>query len=91
MEVQYEITISGKVQGVGFRYFVQKQASELNVSGWVRNMPDGRVMAVARGEETDVQTFMDHLRVGPSMARIKEVTTVKSPNLEHFDGFKIKF
>ncbi|HKI88828.1 MAG TPA: acylphosphatase, partial [Draconibacterium sp.] len=63
--IQYEINIKGRVQGVGFRYFTQKKANEFHIKGWVKNSPDGRVEIVAQGDETDVNTFIDHLKMGP--------------------------
>jgi len=63
-------TVSGRVQGVGFRWYVLKRAQELGVSGWVRNLPDGRVEAAASGDPEQLQAFEDALRRGPRFSRV---------------------
>jgi len=90
VEVQYEIVISGRVQGVGFRFFVQKRAEEFDIAGWVKNMTDGSVVVMARGEEADMNTFLDHVRHGPSMARVENISLNKVP-LSDFDRFDVKY
>jgi acylphosphatase len=89
--VQYEIKVTGRVQGVGFRYFVQKRASETGIKGWVKNTSDGGVLVMAQGEEKDVETFIDYLRTGPSLARVIQLVKNRMPDLEHFTDFKIRF
>lgn len=89
--VQYEIKITGRVQGVGFRYFVQQRAAEFNIKGWVKNERDGSVLVRAQGEEKDVETFLEHLRIGPSMARVLKVEKSKIPELEDFTDFRIRY
>lgn len=91
MAVQYEIKITGRVQGVGFRYFVQKRADESNITGWVKNMPDGSVFVMAQGEETDIDTFTDHLKIGPAMSRVIHVYKNKVPCDEKFNSFQVKY
>lgn len=70
--------ISGRVQGVGYRYFAQSAAEREGVSGWVRNLPDGRVEAVAEGESDAVDRFAGLLRSGPRHSHVDavEVTAV---------------
>jgi acylphosphatase len=89
--VQYEIKISGRVQGVGFRYFVQKRANEFDIKGWVKNMPDGSVVVMAKGDFKDMETFVDHLRIGPSMARVLKVEKSQMPELEDFSDFRVRY
>jgi acylphosphatase len=89
--VQYKIEINGRVQGVGFRYFVQKRAEELNIKGWVKNTPRGSVEVMAQGDKTDVDTFTDYLRMGPSMARVKNLSKTQMPELENFTSFEVRF
>lgn len=62
--------VSGRVQGVGFRAFAQRQADRLGVDGWVRNLPDGRVEALAAGEDEAVEAFIEAVRKGPVLARV---------------------
>lgn len=65
--------IEGRVQGVFYRANAQRIAVELGVSGWVRNLPDGRVEAWAEGSTRAVETFLAWLRVGPPEARVEGV------------------
>ena len=65
--------ISGRVQGVGFRYFTQAAAARENVHGWVRNLPDGRVEASAEGETGAMERFEHALRHGPPGARVEQI------------------
>jgi acylphosphatase len=71
--VQARLFISGFVQGVGFRRFVQKQAQEMSVGGWVRNLPDGKVEVLLQGERQEVEMVIDSCHKGPFLAEIEEV------------------
>lgn len=66
-----EAEISGRVQGVGFRYYVIDKAEILGITGWVANLPDGGVKTVAVGEEELIHDFLLYLKKGPSSARWK--------------------
>lgn len=65
--------VSGMVQGVGFRWWVRVQASDLGLEGWVRNLPDGRVEVVAAGSEARLTVLEDGLQQGPMMAQVRNV------------------
>lgn len=65
--------ISGTVQGVGFRYFVQHKASALGLSGWARNLDDGRVEVYASGTPERLSDLASALHVGPRMAEVRGV------------------
>ena len=67
------IIIKGKVQGVSFRYFTLNEAQKLNIVGWVRNKPDGNVEAVAQGDETKLELFINILKQGSSFSRVDNV------------------
>jgi acylphosphatase len=69
----YRYRVEGRVQGVGYRYFVQREADALKVTGFVRNMPDGSVEVVAEGAEGALATLEARLREGPSFARVASV------------------
>jgi acylphosphatase len=73
LRVARKFLISGRVQGVGFRWFAQTVAEREGVHGWVRNLPDGRVEAQAEGDAEAVERFERALRHGPRGARIDEV------------------
>lgn len=65
--------ISGRVQGVGFRYFTQKNASALGLKGWVKNLPDGRVEAMVSGSGKKVDELIKKCKEGPSSAFVKDI------------------
>jgi acylphosphatase len=65
--------VSGRVQGVGFRYFVLQAAQALGVNGFVRNLPDGRVEAVFEGAEPLVQELVDWCHQGPPAAEVEQM------------------
>ena len=65
-----QIKVSGKVQGVGFRYYTQKKAHEFNIKGFVTNKPDGSVYIEAEGEDVNVNAFADWCAQGPEWSRV---------------------
>lgn len=65
--------VSGRVQGVGYRYFTAREARGLGLEGWVRNLRDGRVEVVARGETGAVAALLGRLWQGPPLARVTNV------------------
>ncbi len=71
--------VSGRVQGVGFRYFVQRAATELGVTGWVRNRADRTVEAEAAGAAEQLEGFEAALRSGPPLARVDRVVVSPAP------------
>jgi acylphosphatase len=71
--VAAEIFVSGMVQGVGYRFFMQRVAEELKLSGWVRNLPDGRVQAEVEGPRVRVEELLARLRVGPRLSSVTDV------------------
>ncbi|HSM48808.1 MAG TPA: acylphosphatase [Draconibacterium sp.] len=91
MMVQYEITISGRVQGVGYRYFAVQKANEMGITGWVKNSVDGGVIIVAQGIEEEIETFIDYLYIGPTRSRVVQISKVKFNTLSNFDNFSVKY
>jgi acylphosphatase len=71
--IRYRVLISGQVQGVYFRDTCRRMAREHGVSGWVRNLPDGRVEAVFEGPAEDVHHLVDWTRRGPRLAVVEDV------------------
>ena len=67
------VLVSGRVQGVFFRAHTQEKARGLELAGWVRNLPDGRVELIAEGDETDLAALLEWVQVGPSSARVEGV------------------
>jgi acylphosphatase len=81
--------VSGWVQGVSFRGFARKCAQELGLTGWVRNLYDGRVEAVAEGPRPVLEAFIAKLREGPPSARVEEVRVAWEDFRGEFPDFKI--
>jgi len=73
MRVARRYVISGRVQGVGFRYFAEAAAAREGVHGWVRNLPDGRVEISAEGEGEAMERFERQIQHGPPHARVGDV------------------
>ncbi len=67
--------IRGRVQGVGFRYFVYKKAISLGLTGYVKNLFDGDVEVIAEGSQQLLSTLLDYLKQGPPMSRVEFVET----------------
>ena len=81
MKIARRFIISGTVQGVGFRFFTQRAAARHQVRGYVRNLADGRVEALAEGDAKDVQGFFEDLSTGPKYAEVSDVEeTVLEPS-----------
>jgi len=79
--------VRGRVQGVGFRWFVQREAEALDLSGWVRNTPDGAVEVLASGSEQQLAALAAKLKQGPRAARVdsvEESAAQAPPNLRSF-------
>jgi acylphosphatase len=88
--IQYEIKITGKVQGVGFRYFAHQKANEIGITGWVKNSRDGGVSIIAQGEETNLITFLDYLKSGPARARVDKISKNTIQFSTNFKSFILK-
>lgn len=74
--------ISGRVQGVGFRAFTYEAATDLRLKGWVRNLTDGRVEAVAEGDEKSINDLLARVKKGPGSAIVKSVEESKADAAE---------
>ena len=89
--MQLHILISGRVQGVGFRYFTQQNAMELNIGGYVKNLLDGKVEVVAEGDKAILDRFVSILRQGPSAARVEDVKLEERPFGGKYTTFEIRY
>ena len=85
-----EITISGRVQGVGFRYFVLQNAIGLGIKGYVRNTYNEKVQVVAIAENTTMENFLMELRKGPRMSVVENLEIVELASAGDYENFRIK-
>ena len=72
----YRYVVNGRVQGVGYRYFVLREAEALGITGFARNLPDGRVEVIAEGPDDALGRFEGRLRAGPAFATVTGVDRV---------------
>jgi acylphosphatase len=84
------VRVSGRVQGVGFRYSTERQAYRLRLTGWVRNLPDGDVEILAEAEETTLQELLEWCRRGPPSARVAKVQASWSAATGEFPDFRTR-
>ena len=82
--------ISGEVQGVGYRYFVQRAAAKHQVRGYVRNLEDGRVESLAEGTEKAVEEFKHDLLTGPKHSRVKHLEELVVDPSGRYPSFRIE-
>lgn len=72
--ITVRVLVSGRVQGVGYRYACVEQAHARTLAGWVRNLPDGRVEALLQGAEEDVRALLGWMKDGPELARVDDLS-----------------
>ena len=84
------IRVEGRVQGVGFRWWVQALGREIGVRGWVRNLSDGSVEVHVAGDETLIEEFEDRLQAGPDEARVERVLEMGCAEVLPRVGFEIR-
>lgn len=84
------VRVEGLVQGVGFRYFTQRQAQQLGLVGWVRNRRDGSVEVVAEGPRPALEDLLRRLQRGPTAARVTRVVPTWSEATGEFTDFTVR-
>jgi acylphosphatase len=89
--VRVRVFAGGRVQGVAYRFYAEKCAARLGVSGWVRNLPDGRVEVLAEGSGEVVESFLDLLKEGPRLALVESFDVRREPSTGEFADFRIVF
>ena len=90
MAIAASLRISGRVQGVGYRFFVQGVAQNLGLSGWVRNLPDGDVEAFVEGSRAGIDAFIRQLEKGPPLSRVERVSADWQPAEGRHASFSIR-
>ncbi|MCF6269271.1 MAG: acylphosphatase [Melioribacteraceae bacterium] len=88
--VKAEITVSGLVQGVGFRYFVYSKAQNLGLNGYTKNLFTGEVVTVVEGERYLVEELIDYIKIGPSHSYVKSHSVNWFEYKSEFTLFEIK-
>jgi acylphosphatase len=89
-EARLEAVVHGRVQGVGFRFYVLRVAGRLPISGWVANESDGSVRCVAEGSRSDLEGLLALLREGPPGAEVSRVTDAWLPATGSLAGFSVR-
>ena len=87
--VRAEITVNGLVQGVGFRYYILRQAQNLDLTGFVKNLFTGEVFTVAEGERAMVEELIKLIKSGPSHAHVKNCRVDWPDSKDEFKTFEI--
>jgi acylphosphatase len=88
--IKKKYIVSGRVQGVGFRYFVYSKAKALPITGYVKNQFDGTVECVAQGKENYMQALVTILKQGPSMSRVDKILDWDMEIDNEISGFEIR-
>jgi acylphosphatase len=91
VKARAHVFVSGIVQGVFFRQKTRQQAERIGVTGWIRNLPDGRVEAVFEGEEEAVKTLVDFCKKGPRGANVTGFTLDLEPFVGEFSSFEVTY
>lgn len=89
--VRVRLFAGGRVQGVAYRFYAEKCAARLAITGWVRNLPDGRVEVLAEGSDEHIETFLELLKEGPSLAQVATFDVRREPATGEFRDFRVVF
>ena len=90
MQKRIHALISGRVQGVAFRWVTEDLAHQMNVVGWVKNLPDGRVEVMAEAEENILGEFVEFLKRGPRHAIVEDIKIEWMEYIGEFGSFEIR-
>lgn len=89
--IRYSMIVDGRVQGVGFRYFTQLEASKLKLTGWVKNLIDQRVEIEVQGSEENICKFISSIKKGNNFSRVDDIDINKIPILSDEKKYTIKY
>ena len=89
--VRYHINVTGRVQGVGYRYFCQDAAASLSLTGWVRNQPNGSVELEIQGNGSEIESVCERLSEGPPLAHVAGLQKMKLPIKADEESFAITY
>ena len=85
------VRIDGRVQGVGYRYFVQRRAAQHAITGWVKNRADGSIEIEAVGKKPALEEFLSYVRVGPPAANVSHAVARWFDEEPVYKGFDVRF
>lgn len=88
--IHYHAIVTGRVQGVGFRYFVQGEAVNREIKGWVRNTDEGHVELKVEGEQQEVLDFLKTVRKGSPFSKVTDMQMEPLTELAYYQDFRIK-
>ena len=89
--LQLKIIVSGKVQGVGYRYFAQMKAVQFGITGWVRNRQDGTVEMLTTGDKENLDSFIEEIRRGNPFSTVDQIDISETKAEEKYRSFTIKY
>ena len=89
-EARLDVTVVGRVQGVGFRYFVLRHATDLGLRGWVANQGRGSVRCVAEGHRAQLEALLERMRAGPASAMVERVSEAWMPATGTLGPFSVR-
>jgi len=85
------IKVSGRVQGVGFRYFAQREAQLLGISGYAKNLYDGTVEILAQGEDEILKEYIKTIKSGPNFGYVNDLQSYECPVVDKYQEFLIEY
>lgn len=91
MKVASQILVKGSVQGVGYRYFAMREAAQLGVCGYVKNLANGTVEVYVEGERDLIEYFKRILKEGPSFGRVDNLEVTEMPYQNKYKSFSVEF
>ncbi len=86
-----ELTVSGKVQGVNFRWFTVLAGRDLSLTGYAKNRSNGTVEVIAEGNRTNIEKLIEKVKQGPALSRVDEVEITWLENSDQFENFEIQY
>ncbi|CAM3951847.1 acylphosphatase [Mesobacillus zeae] len=89
--IQLQIVVSGRVQGVGYRYYAQMKAIQYGITGWVTNQADGAVKIIATGTKENLKVFIEDLRRGNPFASVDRLEYHECEHADTWQSFTIKY
>lgn len=90
MKIAMRVFVKGRVQGIGYRWFARENASDLQLTGYVRNLPNGEVEVFVEGDQSKIMDYLGRLRQGPSMAMVTDIEINQYPYENRFKKFKVE-